>query len=76
MALFELHTNEGKYYVESSIPTLRKAMFAYIKTKRKEDISLGMITFCWTRLPLSNLTSIMNKVVDTTELNAMEKENV
>lgn len=47
MHIFKLTTNERVEYVRSTNERLRKAMYAYIREKRAQDMPLAAITFTW-----------------------------
>lgn len=55
MSIYKLHTNEGVRYVRSTDARLAKAMYAYIRAKRKEGMPLAAIMFTWSRLTIGTI---------------------
>lgn len=45
--MYKVHTNEGEFFTNASVPALRAAMSRYIKNKRRNGVALRDIIFCW-----------------------------
>jgi hypothetical protein len=59
-SIFELNTNEGTLYLETSYPVMRECQMDYIRAKRAEGVPLSDIVFCYGPVAQSNWQNVKN----------------
>lgn len=57
--LWQLHTNEGVFYVRATHVELRNWMFLYLKLKQKKGVGLSQVLFSWTPIFTTPLKEIV-----------------